>query len=674
MPGYYSTKHHRPYHDGRYKRDYSRPRPSLAGRGGIDSGVHRLLETPLVCGGVAMTRVLAHVAFDATTAAWTARFGQALSIAGAGADPVVDLDSPHLGSLDELLRWMAGKYYQAGDNAYGNCGSDDIVLEWLGWLTSGGKTHLSKFAANKGYQLDTVGSTANLAIANGAGYTYVATAALTVGAINLCHWFLRRATSGQAYRWGARSGAAVDISARAGDSDAAAAFTLGASTAGGALADGGVGIVQIWRGVLDTHLQDTVAAQRAALLSGSRPLISCAGATSLAAGGSTSPAHQRKVTSGVTRLHYMGAGAPRFERVTDADGREFVGAYVEAGATQALYPAIPKTWTKSDAGDSFAADVAGPNGVDEAAAWVLSATSGNHALTSSGTIAAGNTAVYWAVVKNGPLAKNWIALAPDGAGIIAYFNLATGASGGHAGANWLAQGIVSLGGGWYLCWVRHTTAGLTARIYAADGDGDITLAGDAATVAYYLWHAQLELGSYPSSAIKSTTGSVVRAADAPHRISGAAHFGPKGFSLFGEVLCAVFTPSRNHHLWTAYKSGSAATEYVKCFIDTAGKLNVTSATAAGAAGAVITAGALNDNVVRKYCVSFGENRLRLWVDGAEVTKDVAVNLVADLDTLDFGADEGAANQAGPGVWPGSRYQLLDYPVEDWLPEPGGFVF
>jgi hypothetical protein len=181
----------------------------------------------------------------------------------------------------------------------------------------------------------------------------------------------------------------------------------------------------------------------------------------------------------------------------------------------------------------------------------------------------------------------------------------------------------------------------------------------------------------PSSLVVTAAAAATRAADAPHRLSGAAHFGPQGFALHHELLCAAFTPDRSHHLWTAYVAGSAATEYVKAFIDTDGKLQVVSATAGGNSGAVITAAALNTNYITRYCVSFEHNLLRLWTRGAtggwvEAARDTAVDLVAGLDVIDFGADEAAANQAGPGVWPGVRYQLLPFPVLDPIPEPGAF--
>lgn len=99
-----------------------------------------------------------------------------------------------------------------------------------------------------------------------------------------------------------------------------------------------------------------------------------------------------------------------------------------------------------------------------------------------------------------------------GATGITYFDLASGAI-GTVGANHGA-GIEPLSNGWYRCWVSFTTTtDLSGRveIYAADADGDFTVDLDG-TSSIYIWGAQCEAGSFPSSYIKTEASSVTRAA------------------------------------------------------------------------------------------------------------------------------------------------------------------
>jgi hypothetical protein len=99
----------------------------------------------------------------------------------------------------------------------------------------------------------------------------------------------------------------------------------------------------------------------------------------------------------------------------------------------------------------------------------------------------------------------------------ANFNISSGVVGTLGAGGSATSSIVNVGNGWYRCVVTYTTA-------STSGNGFINLIGSATagrgatftaagTESVYLWGQQLELGSFPTSYIPTTTAAVTRSAD-----------------------------------------------------------------------------------------------------------------------------------------------------------------
>ena len=671
------------------RRDY----PALAGRGGIDSGVRRLLETPLVINGAVGSTILRFVGSQAAAGGWPEYGGAGTLALQAGTAPTYGVASPFAGSLDGGVKFNAGGYFT--EASMGNVTTEDLVIEVVFSVTAASTIidRVTAGAAAPGWVVySAAGASVSLGInATGAGFVAVASDAIAAGAVVHGMVFADRSGSMKWYINGVASSAAQLITSYTGSLTTAQSIAIGAyANSSGPMAGSffyaHVAYRSNW---LDTHLQPALAAQRFALLTGTRPLISIASATSLAAGGNAGPAYQERIVSSAQRLFYMGAGAPRFVQRLDSAGRSFTGALVEAGAVNGIFPdtgtpAVLVTNVTIGTGESLASN---PSIVAKS---MVETTATNVHCGVFNAATPGKTTLLAVIKKpsSGGRRYVYLSLANDGGagtGDSVILDLDTGTLSAwihHGGAQaGLLRSVRQLAPGEFLVTLT-ISAGVnntSSRIgISSNGTSVDSFTGDPTTYPNGIQYAMVNgtIDDYPSSPINTTTGAVTRAADAPHRLSGAAHFGATGFALWGSLLAPVWTPSRSHYLWTAYKAGSAATEYVTCFLDTAGNLNLASASAGGAAGAVITVGTFNTDLVTRFCVSFGENSLRLWTRGAtggwiEATPDVAVHLPAGLDTLDWGADNAAANQAGP-VLPGARYQLLDHPVLSPLPEPGGF--
>jgi hypothetical protein len=111
---------------------------------------------------------------------------------------------------------------------------------------------------------------------------------------------------------------------------------------------------------------------------------------------------------------------------------------------------------------------------------------------------------------------DWIMIRHDNGGTLNYFNLNTGAKGtADASAT-----ITSVGNGWYRIVVYHTGTGSNGpEIYIATSDGGNEFTANGQNI--YIWGAQYEASSYPTSYIPTTSASATRVADFTSR-SGLA--------------------------------------------------------------------------------------------------------------------------------------------------------
>jgi hypothetical protein len=167
------------------------------------------------------------------------------------------------------------------------------------------------------------------------------------------------------------------------------------------------------------------------------------------------------------------------------------------------------------------------------AAWTLlnGTITANNTTAPDGTLTADkftldagtNQKVIFQVVSlNGTYSLSWfmkkgthrytqllIGSEPD---IYANFDLQDGVLGSYANCT---PKIEDYGNGWYRCTMSFTTGfGSAIDIFAIDSASAARAAATSSTGDFYVWGAQLEVGSYPTSYIPTTSASVTRNADA----------------------------------------------------------------------------------------------------------------------------------------------------------------
>ena len=167
----------------------------------------------------------------------------------------------------------------------------------------------------------------------------------------------------------------------------------------------------------------------------------------------------------------------------------------------------------------------------------------------------------------------------------------------------------SYGNGWYRLNLTGTTATSTAYYFVV---GSLV---DSFAVDAYLWGAQVEASSYPTSYIPTTSSSATRVADLAVKSSISSLFGASATSLFMDF---EITQVSNDATWTVtgYDGSnlfslcqfSATTNFPRIVFD--GGVDTTLGTA-------LSIGR------HKIAVSFATNDFRAYIDGALVLTDTS---------------------------------------------------
>jgi hypothetical protein len=135
--------------------------------------------------------------------------------------------------------------------------------------------------------------------------------------------------------------------------------------------------------------------------------------------------------------------------------------------------------------------------------------------------------------------RNYIAMATAGLGP-SYFNLDTGVV--VSSASGATASIENVGNGWYRCSVSSPSivGGTFFIVWISDNGTRTSYAGDSSK-GVYVWGAQNEASSYPTSYIPTTSSSATRVADGPLNLSTTQTL--TNFTLFYDGL--IFENGQN---------------------------------------------------------------------------------------------------------------------------------
>ena len=215
-----------------------------------------------------------------------------------------------------------------------------------------------------------------------------------------------------------------------------------------------------------------------------------------------------------------------------------------------------------------------------------------------------------------------------------FFNLDTGV----AITNVNTPTITNFGNGWYRCTV--TSAGGTQGSLQMSADGITTLyTGDGAS-GVFIWGAQLEAGSFPTSYIPTTTAALTRSADVCSITGG--DFTSLYNATEGTILANASTPASGDRTVLS-TDDNTANEMTR--LRTEGTNPFFKVTDGGSDVVAIDAGTVTANTTFKLAAAYEINNFAASINGGTVVADTS-GTIPTVDRMRIGAGQGGNTMCG----------------------------
>ena len=254
-----------------------------------------------------------------------------------------------------------------------------------------------------------------------------------------------------------------------------------------------------------------------------------------------------------------------------------------------------------------------------------------------------STGIYTTSLYVKAAGLSWVQLYSVNGGKRAFFNVATGVKGGHAGSGSLEDwDIIDAGNGWYRIYVTYNLTSTGGNeyhyLYFADGDGNGSVTANG-TDGVYMWGLQVEKGSFPTSYIPTSGSTVTRAADIP-KIEGTnltSFYNDTEGTVFAEYQ-NLKTGDTNGRVWdignnqnqTLVINAASSTTVQGQFYNSSGS------------GYEYNPGAVSaTNAFNKVALGMKNNDTNLCVNGTLGTDDTSVTLIdfSSAGTFSIGRSE-----------------------------------
>ena len=299
-------------------------------------------------------------------------------------------------------------------------------------------------------------------------------------------------------------------------------------------------------------------------------------------------------------------------------------------------------WAKTDV--TVTADsIISPDGTQNAFKLTEGTSTSTHRISDSFITSTGVSYTQSIFAKSGNNGRYLRLFRGSGTYNDAVFDLENGLVISNTGSNIISAKIEDYGNGWYRCSSTFTTNFSNINSYYGLHNGSTdSYAGDG-TSFIYIYGAQLEQSSYPTSYIPNdgTTATVTRNADVCDSAGTSAEFNDSEGVLYAEIAAldnstveqiSISDGSTDDRVYFT-KTGTA-NEFRFAVVD------------GGSTQASITK-AVNDNTsMHKIAGKYKANDVAFWINGFEVGTDTSATMPSDLDELAFDSGSGSLDFYG----------------------------
>jgi hypothetical protein len=230
----------------------------------------------------------------------------------------------------------------------------------------------------------------------------------------------------------------------------------------------------------------------------------------------------------------------------------------------------------------------------------------------------------------------WLMVYGSGLGAGKFIDIENNIIGANVGSGASAE-ITNVGNGWKRVVLKSSSSNITqTSIYAASSDGSyatVTLSGGV-----YLWGAQAEAGSYPTSYISTEGSTVTRAADVANNSGNADLFNDSEGVLY--VDSAALADDGANRQMTVYGTGGnsvrlyyhTTSNTIRLLIQGGGTTKVDE---------IYTTGDIT--LFHKIAGKYKDGDTALWINGFEVETSNATLSISGLSSLNLETSSGGTN-------------------------------
>jgi hypothetical protein len=235
--------------------------------------------------------------------------------------------------------------------------------------------------------------------------------------------------------------------------------------------------------------------------------------------------------------------------------------------------------------------------------------------------------------------KDWAVLLGYNGNNNVWFNVANGTI-GTIGSNFINAQIEDFGNGWYRCSATlNSSVAILPNIglYVSNSDNSLSCTGDGTTTSIYLWGAQLEAGSYPTSYIPTTSASVTRNADVVSKTGISSLIGQTEGTMFYD---GYFGNNNSEVYLFLQKSGSTIVDDSMYIQKQFGNQIRFNSFLSSTNQVAITGGSFSIGDRIKIAASYKNNDFVMYINGVQIGTDTSATppTCANLHLATFAGD------------------------------------